>query len=291
MSEFCDGWWQSGDGLRLHYRDYPGAGDDARPPVLCLPGLTRNARDFATLAARLAAPQGGGWRVLCPELRGRGLSGYAPDAMTYTPLHYVQDVLALLDQAGISRVVAIGTSLGGLMTMGMGMLCPQRLAGAVLNDVGPVLEPQGLAKIASYVGLDPHFSGWDEGAEALRATYGANFPRWRRADWLAMAHRVLVAEGDGTLRFDYDPRIAVPFLAGPAEPLPDLWPGLEALGKGPLLLLRGALSDILSAETLAEMTRRAPGAEAVTLPDIGHPLTLDEPEAVAAILRLLGSVR
>jgi pimeloyl-ACP methyl ester carboxylesterase len=228
-------------------------------------------------------------------MRGRGRSAYAPDAMSYTPVQYVQDVLALLDQAGIARVVAIGTSLGGLMTMGLAMQYPQRLAGAVLNDVGPVLEPEGLANIASYLGTDPRFASWEEGAKALRATYARTFPLWQQADWLAMAHRVMVpdsdAAGDGAIRFDYDPRIAVPFFAGSDAPLPDLWPGLEALGAGPLLVLRGALSDILSAETLAEMTRRAPGMQALTLPDIGHPLTLDEPAAVAAILRLLDKVR
>ena len=151
MSEYNHGWWHSADGLRLHYRDYPGDGDspasgDGRPAVLCLHGLTRNARDFAGLAAHLSSRQGGGWRVICAEMRGRGLSAYAPDAMSYTPAQYVGDVLALLDQAGIQRVVVVGTSMGGIMAMVLGLLAPARLAGAVLN------EPSGRALTMRPVG-------------------------------------------------------------------------------------------------------------------------------------------
>ena len=299
MSEYNHGWWHSADGLRLHYRDYPGDGDtpsggDGRPPVLCLHGLTRNARDFGGLAAHISSRQGGGWRVICAEMRGRGLSAYAPDAMSYTPAQYVGDVLALLDQAGIQRVVVVGTSMGGIMAMVLGLLAPARLAGAVLNDIGPVIEPEGLAKIGSYVGSDPRFAEWGEGAGALRATFATTYPDWGEGDWLAMARRVMVedspADTGGAIRFDYDPRIAEPF-AVPAPPAPDLWPGLEALGSLPLLLVRGGLSDILSAATLAEMAGRAPSARALTLADTGHAPTLDEPEARAAIASLLEAVR
>ena len=295
MSEFNHGWWHSADGLRLHYRDYPGAGDD-RPPVLCLHGLTRNARDFDGLAAHFSSPEGGGWRVICAEMRGRGMSEYAPDAMTYTPAHYVADVMALLDHAGISRAVVVGTSMGGIMAMVIALVAPGRLAGVVLNDIGPVIEKAGLVKIGGYVGSDPRFADWDAGAEALRATFATTYPGWAHADWLTMARRVMVEDATtGAIRFDYDPRIAEPFAAGGAPPAPDLWPGLEALGGNtggaPLLMVRGGLSDILSAETLAEMTRRVPSAQAVTLADVGHAPTLDEPEAVAAIARLLDDVR
>ena len=293
MSEYRHGWWHSADGLRLHYREYPGSGEANRPVVLCLPGLTRNARDFAELAGRISSPSGGGWRVICAEMRGRGMSEYAADAATYTPLQYVGDVMALLDHAGISRAVIIGTSLGGVMAMVLGMLCPQRLAGAVINDIGPVIEAEGLAKIASYVGSDPRFAGWNAAAEALHERFAEMFPHWAPADWLAMAQRVMV-EADGAIRFDYDPRIAEPFAAVATEsaPAPDLWPGLEGLGAaGPLLVVRGGLSDILSVETLAEMERRVPGLESLSLPDIGHAPTLDEPEAAAAIARLLDRVR
>ena len=295
MSEFNEAWWNSADGLRLHYRDYPGTLDANRPPVLCLHGLTRNARDFEGLAAHLSSPGGGGWRVICPDMRGRGRSAYASDAMTYTPAHYVGDVLALLDQAGIGaakieRAVVIGTSMGGIMAMVLAMLAPERLAGVVLNDIGPVIEAEGLAKIGGYVGSDPRFSGWDEGAVALRTTFATTYPGWGEADWLAMARRVMV-ETDGAIRFDYDPRIAEPFAAVPVGTAPDLWPGLLALGGGPLLMVRGGLSDILSAATLAEMASRVPGAQMLTVASTGHAPTLDEPEVVAAITRLLEAVR
>lgn len=312
MSGFEHGWWRSADGLRLHYRDYQGAGDPTRPAVLCLHGLTRNARDFEGLAARLSAREGsngsGGWRVICPEMRGRGMSDYAGDAMTYTPPHYGSDVLALLDQAGIGKAVVIGTSLGGLMAMGLALVAPERLAGVVLNDIGPVIEAKGLAKIGGYVGADRRFASWEAGVAALRGTFGSAYPLWGEAEWRVMARRLMVevaggnagASAGASIRFDYDPRIAEPFFAAaaadPPPPAPDLWPGLEALGGAamagaPLLLLRGGLSDILSAETHAEMARRLPHAAALTLPDIGHAPSLDEPEAVAAILRLLEEVR
>ena len=149
MTAYADRFWTSRDGLKLHYREYVGRED--RPPVICLPGLTRNARDFETLAERLA----GEWRVLCPENRGRGDSAYAKDSATYNPLQYVQDLGALFEEAGIERFVAIGTSLGGLLTMIMAMTTPEKLAGAVLNDIGPEINPEGLERIRGYVGQGP----------------------------------------------------------------------------------------------------------------------------------------
>lgn len=283
MIAYTDEYWQSDDRLRLHYRDYPGRRE--RPPLVCLPGLTRNARDFAGLAQHLA----GEWRVLCPDMRGRGGSDIAADPLTYNAQQYIADVLALLDRLGIARFVAIGTSLGGLMTMALAQLCPQRIAGALLNDIGPVIEPAGLAHIGSYLGRDQRYRDWDEAAAALRAEFTRSFPDRDVAGWIAFARRLLVPADDGMLRFDYDPRIAAAF-GQQAGALPDLWPGLDVLGAGPLLILRGELSDILSDATFGEMQARAPGCEAVTLPRIGHCPELDEPEALAAITRLLDRI-
>ena len=302
MAQFTDQYWQTEDGLRLHYRDYAGADDasgkgDQRPPVVCLPGLTRNARDFAALAAHLASPQGavggGGWRVLCPEMRGRGLSAYAADSATYTPFHYVQDLLALLDSQKIDRIAIVGTSLGGLMAMILAAMAPDRLAGVLLNDVGPVLEPGGVAKIASYVGADPRYANWEAAAAAQKAQFGGTFPHRSDASWMASVRRTMVECADGTIRFDYDPEIAAPFKAAGGAPLPDLWPMFEALGahNQPLCFLRGALSDLLSAETFAEMRRRLPHALAATVADVGHPPSLDEPEAAEAITTWLAQVK
>ncbi len=284
MNAYSDGYWLSADGLRLHYRDYPGRAD--RPPLLCLPGLSRNARDFENLAERLA----GEWRVLCPEMRGRGGSAYAPDWQTYTPLQYVTDVKALLEQAGIARFAAIGTSLGGLMTMLLAMTESSSIAGAMLNDIGPVLEIAGFERIRGYVGQGRSFADWTEAALALAKTQEVAYPDYQPDDWLAMARRLMITGADGRIVFDYDMKIGEALNQPSSGPAVDLWPGLEALADRPVLLVRGDLSDLLAAETLVEMRQRLPDAEVVTLSRIGHAPTLDEPEVTAAIDRWLAQV-
>lgn len=284
MADFNDCYWSSLDGLKLHYRDYPGRQD--RPPVLCLPGLTRNARDFEELADRLS----GEWRVLCPDMRGRGDSAYAKDSATYNPLQYVEDVAALLEQAEIARVVIIGTSLGGLMTMAMALAMPQVIIGAALNDIGPSIEPAGFERIVGYVGQGRSFPTWMHAARAVQETHGAAFPDYQIADWLAAAKRTMTLGGNGRIVFDYDMKIAEPLAKMDMTNQPDLWPGVEALAGKPVLLLRGALSDLLTAETLAQMQQRLPGSEAITIERVGHAPSLNEPEAVAAVERLLSRV-
>lgn len=281
MTQFEDRFWSSRDGLSLHFRDYTGG--EGRPPVLCLPGLTRNGRDFEGLAERIS----GQWRVLCPDMRGRGDSAYAKDAQTYTPLQYVQDVEALLEEARIDRFVAIGTSLGGIMTMLLALMQPGRIAGAVLNDIGPVIEPAGLDRIRDYVGQGRSYPTWMHAARALEEAQATVYPKFEIADWLRMAKRVMTVGQSGRIVFDYDMKIAEPFNEPGAATAIDLWPAFEALGKAPLLCLRGELSDLLSAETLTQMAERLPAAEMVTVPAVGHAPTLDEPEADAAIGRLL----
>jgi pimeloyl-ACP methyl ester carboxylesterase len=275
--------WTSSDGLSLHFRDY--AGPSGKPPILCLPGLTRNARDFADLAASLA----GEWRVLCPDMRGRGDSDYARDAMTYTPAHYVADVEALLEAEGITRFVSIGTSLGGLMTMMLAIKDPARIAAAVLNDVGPEIEPAGLARIREYVGQGRSYETWVHAARALQETNRDTYPAWQLPDWLRLAKRIMVIGSSGRIVFDYDMNIAEPFDApeGPAPAPEVMWALYDALAARPLLVLRGAHSDILSADVAARMAARSAAAELVTVPGVGHAPTLDEPEAIAAIARLL----
>lgn len=275
--------WTSSDGLKLHLRDYAGSAD--RPPILCLPGLTRNARDFEALAERLA----GEWRVICPDMRGRGDSDYARDPRTYTPAHYVADVEALLVAEGIERFVAIGTSLGGLMTMMLAAANPQRIAAAVINDVGPQIEPAGLARIREHVGQGRSYETWVHAARALQEASRDIYPGWELPDWLRMAKRCMVIGTGGRIVFDYDMKIAEPFEAeqGPAPAPEVMWALYDALATRPLLLLRGEHSDILSAEVAARMAARAPAAELVTVPGVGHAPTLDEAESIAAIARLL----
>jgi pimeloyl-ACP methyl ester carboxylesterase len=284
MSEFSNQYWTSPDGLKLHYRDYPGSED--RPPVLCLPGLTRNARDFENLARHLS----GHWRVLCPDLRGRGDSAYSKDWATYNTGQYIADLEALLDQVGVSRFIAIGTSLGGLLTMLMAAHAPERIVAAVLNDIGPDIEAAGLERIGSYVGQGRSFPTWMHAARALEESHGAFFPHFEVADWLALAKRTMTVGSNGRIVFDYDMKIAEPFKQPNGAAPPDLWPALGALAGKPVLLIRGALSDVLSEATLTRMQQALPQAEALTLLDVGHAPTLDEPEAVAAIDRLLAGV-
>ncbi len=283
MTDFTDSYWHSRDGLRLHYRDYAGRAD--RPPVLCLPGLTRNARDFEGLAAELA----GEWRVICPEMRGRGDSAYAKDSASYSPLQYADDLGALFEQAELERVVAIGTSLGGLLTMIMAMTTPDRLAGAALNDIGPEVDPAGIERIRGYVGQGRSFPTWMHAARALEESQGHAFPDFEIADWLAMAKRCMVLGSNDRIVFDYDMKIAEPFETT-ADAGVDLWPALDGLAGKPVLVLRGETSDILTPATLARMAERLPGAETVTIPRVGHAPTLDEPQARAAIQRLLSRI-
>ncbi|GAA4053372.1 alpha/beta fold hydrolase [Parerythrobacter jejuensis] len=279
---FADRFWESDDGLKLHYRDY--SGDPEHVPVVCMHGLTRNARDFAELAAHLA----GNRRVIVPEMRGRGNSDYAKGSESYAPPRYVQDVEILLKQLDISRFIAIGTSLGGLMTMLLALAGPERIVGAVLNDIGPVVEPEGIEGIRSYVGQGGSFPTWIHAAKALEEVHAHAHPGFGLEDWLAMAKRVMVIGQGGRISFDYDMAIADPFRAADSNAVPpDGWPAFEALAGTPLLLVRGAHSNILSPETVAQMQSRHSGMEVVTIADTGHAPLLTEPEAVAAIDRLL----
>lgn len=281
---YTDGYWWSNDGLRLHFRDYPGAAD--QPPVLCLPGLTRNARDFDTLATRLAGKR----RVLCVEFRGRGESAYAKDPMRYVPLTYLQDVDALLADQGIGRFVAIGTSLGGIVTMLLAATGAERIAGAVLNDVGPELDPVGLARIRTYLGKAAYHPTWMHAARAVAESNAEIYPGYGVEDWLRMAKRLYRVNSSGRIVLDYDMKIAEPFRVPGNEAGPDMWPTIDALKAGPLLLVRGERSDLLRAEVAERMVARHGNAELATVPGVGHAPTLDEPEAAAAIDRLLARV-
>lgn len=290
MSGYSDGYWWSPDGLRLHYRDYPGngaGGADGRPPLLCLPGLTRNARDFEPLARRLA----GEWRLICPDMRGRAESAYAKDAMTYVPLTYLQDISRLLADLAITRFVAVGTSLGGVITMLIAATHREWLAGALLNDVGPVLDEGGLDRIRAYVGVGQSHPTWVHAARALADANGDVYPGYDLDRWLAMAKRLYRLNSGGRIVLDYDMKIAEPIRATGSEAGVDMWPVMQAFRDVPTLLLRGERSDLLSAATAQRMVEDiGDSAELATIPEVGHAPTLDEPESVAAIDRLLARV-
>ncbi|MFC3102241.1 alpha/beta hydrolase [Altererythrobacter lauratis] len=290
--QWQDGTWQSADGLSLHYRDYPCTDPDsaARPPILCLPGLTRNARDFEPVAEAFA----GKWRVIAVDFRGRGDSDYARDTATYVPATYVADIAALLEQARLERVITIGTSLGGLVSVMLANAFPDRIAGMVINDIGPVIEPAGLARIREYVGQGRSFPTWMHAARYLKELNGAAFPDYTIGDWLVQAKRLMTLGNGGRIVLDYDMRIAEPFMAaeaaGGSTPEVDLWPAFRSLPMVPRLVVRGELSDILAASTLKAMERKIAGLETVTVPRTGHAPTLGEPAARAAIARLLENV-
>lgn len=280
MTGYVERTWTSPDGLQLNARDYaPGPGP-ARLPVVCLHGLTRNARDFEAVAPWIA---GHGRRVLAADMRGRGRSAWDPRPIRYVPLSYARDVLALLEQAGIKRAVFVGTSMGGLITMTLAQLRSPVVAAAVLNDVGPELAPAGLARITSYTGKAVEPASWAEAAAYARTTNGHAFPAMSEDDWLAFARR-LFREQDGRIRLDYDPDIVVPF--GKVRPAKAaiMWALFRNLAKKrPALLVRGATSDILSPETTERMRRSAPKMAYAEVPGVGHAPMLTEPAARGAI--------
>lgn len=280
-SEWRDHVWWSADGIRLHARVYDphDAADEAAIPLFCIPGLTRNARDFDVLAPHLAQHR----RVYALDLRGRGDSGYAKDAMTYTPLTYVQDVIALIDELGLSRIILVGTSLGGLVTMILNVMRPGLVAGAVLNDVGPEIEAAGLERIRGYVGQASSFPTWVHCARAVADANVGVFPDWTLQDWLVAVKRSHKLTPEGVIVADYDANIAQPFKVPGGEAGVDLWPAFEALATVPTLIVRGGLSDILAAESVERMMVRLQHGRSVTVPAVGHAPTLDEPSAVAAI--------
>ncbi|MDM4766610.1 alpha/beta hydrolase [Pelomonas sp. SE-A7] len=276
---YFDRYFLSDDGLRLYARDYPGPAPDA-PVVLCLPGLTRNSKDFAALAGQLNTR----YRVICPDLRGRGHSARDSDPARYRPDRYCADMLTLLGVLGIPRVSIVGTSLGGLMAVMMAAMAPILVHAIVLNDVGPELDPRGIARIAGYVGKQHEPCSLEQAVERIAAINGEAFPDFGREDWLAMVMNTCIMDVDQVL-LDYDPEISQGVANGSAAP--NLWPLFQMLGTHPVLAIRGALSDILAAATLQAMTERLPSLEALEIPGRGHAPTLDEPAARAAIVDFL----
>lgn len=279
---YADRYFTVRDGLKLHYCDYPG--DAAKPPLLCLPGLTRNARDFAELAERYS-PR---FRVLVLEFRGRGLSEYDPVPARYIPPTYAFDVIELLDQLTVEQAIFVGTSLGGLVTMAIAALAPDRIAAAILNDIGPDIDDSGVDRIKSYVGSGTRFNSWDEAAETIARNTQA-FENYTHDDWVRMARRNC-REDNGEVVFDYDQAIALPFNTAGPTPQVDMWPLFAALAQKPLLVIRGAKSDLLSADTLAKMHAAAPAMKSALVAGVGHAPDLTEPEAVAAIDAFLDEI-
>ncbi len=279
---FTSRFYTSADGLKLHYRDYPGPAN-APFTVLCIPGLTRNAKDFEELAPHLAIK----YRVLCADLRGRGLSEYAKDPMTYVPPVYVRDMASLIRSAGLSQVALIGTSLGGIISMVMAGVMPAKLLGIVLNDIGPELDPAGLTRIASYLGKSKPITTWDEAAAAIHMLDGIIYPGYQQAEWLKLARRRFIEMPDGAFRPDYDFNISKPFASAGAV---NLWPFFKAMKDIPVLAIRGGTSDLLNPVVFTRMKQELAHLDQAVVPNHGHAPYLDEPEALQAIDRFLAKL-
>jgi len=273
--------YTSDDGLALNFTKYDGA---AGVPVLCLHGLSRNSRDFRDLSPHLATSR----QVICPDFRGRGLSQWDSNTANYQPQIYVQDIVSLLRHTNTRRVIVVGTSLGGIVAAGLFQKSPEIIAGIVLNDIGPVIDPKGLERITSSIGRDPHWADWNAAAAALKAKDAVVYPDFTDDQWLDYAEKTCRINDQGVVVKDYDPAIAKAF-EGSVTDL-DLWPLFQCLEPLPLLLLRGELSDLLSAETANTMAAKLPNLELITIAGCGHVPTLSEPEALYAIDRFIAAI-
>jgi pimeloyl-ACP methyl ester carboxylesterase len=276
------------DGLRLHVRCY-GRTSMAGIPVVCLPGLARTSADFDILATALSRDGPHPHRVIALDYRGRGLSQYDHNPANYSLPVELADVLAVVTALEALPAVFIGTSRGGILTMLLAAVRPSAIAGAVLNDIGPVIEAQGLMRIKSYVGKLPQPRTFEEGAEILRRLFHSQFPRLGPDDWLAGARRMFKEE-NGRLVTTYDSKLAAAMASVDLErPVPALWKQFVALAHVPLMVVRGANSDILSASTVAQMKALHPGLETLEVPDQGHAPLLAEAATISLIAKFVAA--
>lgn len=285
---FAERRWTSSDGLSLFARDYPGASDEVRLPVVCLHGLTRNSSDFEDVAPMIAAM---GRRVIAPDVRGRGHSQWDNRSERYVPRTYARDVVELLDGLGIGRAVFVGTSMGGVIMMMLALRQRSRIAAAVLNDVGPEVSPEGLERIQSYVGRPIPLGTWKDAVAYVRQVNEVAFPNFTEQDWERMTERAFARGPQGPV-LRYDPAIAEPLAAGKAKaPAVLAWFLYRRLANSrPVLVIRGETSDILGAETARRMVAGRPNATLVEVPGAGHAPTLAEPTSREALKSFLSAV-
>ncbi len=270
--DFQEKYYYSKDGLKLYYRDY-NQGNSDKTPLLCLHGLTRNAKDFNKFARHFAAE----YRVICLDIRGRGKSEYDPDYMNYQIPTYAQDVLAFLEHEGLEQVIAVGTSMGGLIAMAVGVTCPDVLKAIILNDIGPEIDPRGIERIAGFVGNGASFQAWPEAVAAMKVTNAALFPDYSDEDWEIFTRNSFREQKDGTIIADYDQNIGTAMRGNAEHAIPvDLWVMFKALAPIPVMTLRGENSDILAPETLEKMAREYAEFTGVTVPNRAHTPDLGE---------------
>jgi pimeloyl-ACP methyl ester carboxylesterase len=276
------------DGLRLHARAY-GARTAPGLPVVCLPGLARTETDFKELAEMLVADAARPRRVIALDYRGRGLSDFDRNAANYNLTVELADVTAVLTALAVGPAVFVGSSRGGILTMMLGAARPTAIAGVVLHDIGPVIEPKGLMRIKTYVGKLPQPRSFEDGAEILRRLFDAQFPRFVADQWLAAAQRTWKLH-KGRLVPTYDVKLSRTLSGIDLErPLPPLWNEFDTLARVPMLVIRGANSDILSAATVAAMTARRTKMDCIEVPDQGHVPVLSGPELLHRIAEFIAS--
>lgn len=270
-------YFTTSDGLNLYFED-TGSGQ----PLLCLAGLTRNVRDFDFVAPHLS-----GLRMIALDYRGRGQSDFDPTHANYNVLREAQDVVELLTHLGLDKVTILGTSRGGLIAMTLAVMQRDRVAGLILNDIGPEVSADGIARIMAYVGKAPMVSTLDDAATALETIMGTDFPNVARDVWLQFAKAQYIEDGNG-LHLSYDPALRDALIEqAAAGPLPDLWPMFGMLAGLPIGVIRGGNSDILPADTLAKMHAILPDMISATIPDRGHAPFLNEPASIDIITRIL----
>lgn len=281
-----DIFYTSKDGLRLYAKSY--GPNDAPLTVLCMHGLTRNHKDFEPMISALDSP----CRYISVDVRGRGKSERDPNPDNYSPLKYAEDMVALLDELKLQKVVLVGTSMGGVISMFLMKMIPDRILGVVINDVGPVVEQAGLKRISTYASQPKPVRDWASAARAVAASQACAFPGNLEDDWLAFARRTYVEQEDGGIIPDYDAAIMNSFSAKRPGLLVRLavWKLFSEMKRRPLLILRGEISDVLGRATAKRMVARHKNATLVAIPNVGHAPLLDEPRAVQAIDTFLGAL-
>ncbi|MFC7049154.1 alpha/beta fold hydrolase [Emcibacter nanhaiensis] len=278
--------YTSRDGLSLYYRVYENS-NSTKTPLLCIHGITRNSKDFHDFASLMQQDR----PVISMDVRGRGQSDYDPEYHNYQIPVYVADMFELMDHIGLPTVVVVGTSMGGLVGMGMAAVQPERVRAIVLNDVGPVIEQTGIDRIWTYVGKTATVRSWDQAANILKTMNIENFSDYTQDDWLKFANNTFREQQDGTLVADYDPHVGTAVRESQEAAVPeDMWPLFESLAAIPILCLHGAMSDILSAETVKKMSDLHPTFTGVTIAHRGHTPDLREDQSVTAIRDFLGKI-
>ncbi len=284
---FSENYYQSSDGLSLYYREY--GSDKSSCPIICLSGLTRSSLDFHDFAERYSKTR----KVYTLDYRGRGKSAYDTDYKNYNPQTYLGDIFVFLTTKGIEKALFVGTSLGGLLTIAMAGLAKNFIAGAILNDVGPEVDKSGSSRILDYVGKDVRFATLEEAAVEQEKIYGGAYPDNSDNDWLGQSETTFVYDETAkNYRFNYDLSLARALAEQlNSEEQVDLWPFFKELGDLPVLAIRGALSDVLSAEVFARMKEEDPDMEALILNNRGHVPLLNEPEALTKLDEFIARVR